>query len=235
MKRAEKPVTLENKSGKLMFWMPVAISFLAMFVSGYTLWTTKLAPFKLKVISTGRLVLTGNPNSPGATEPAIGVQLLFSNNGANQGYVDDIAVVLRKSGSDARAVLFRSVFEQIEDTLNFTNELPPPKMVTFKAFPVKPGETVAKEVMFVPFSPQPEWKYELAKYSVVPYTLEAGKPWKVWEAMDVEVKQEDLRSLNQTVATPSDGGKQFVKWALTSLPTTSRERSLKDLESEIEK
>ncbi|MDQ3805050.1 MAG: hypothetical protein M3416_14630 [Acidobacteriota bacterium] len=216
-------------------WLPIILSFVAVCVSGYTLWSTRLAPFDLNVVSTGRVVLTSNPLSPGARQPAISVQLLFTNNGAKQGYVNDVALVLRKLDSEIKPVLFRSLYEHIEDSLNFTNQLPPPKMIHFISFPVKPGETIAKKVVFVPFDFQTEVNYERAKYSVTPYVIESGKKWKAWNAVDIDITQEDLQSLGQTVATPVEGGRQFVKWVHHSKPTTQQEASLSNLKSKIEK
>jgi hypothetical protein len=132
------------------------VSLAALLVSVYTFWITRVAKFKLNVVATARVELTSNPQSPGAKQPGIIMQLLFSNKGAHLGYVHDVAVSICKAGSKSEPVLFRSLYEHIEESLNLTGKLPPPKLLAFTSFPVEPGETVVKKVVFVPIDSQVE-------------------------------------------------------------------------------
>jgi hypothetical protein len=149
-------------------------------------------------------------------------------------YVNDVALVLRKLDSDAKPVLFYSLYDYIEDTLNFTNQLPAPKMAAFLSFPIKPGDTVAKTVVFVPFDYQAAVSYELGRYQVVPYTEETGKGWRASAAVELEITQDDLQALSLIKATPTPSGGHFVNWMIHSKPSAQQETSLQGLKAKIE-
>lgn len=215
--------------------IPIVVSIVSFVISVYTLWTTRLAKFSLSVVSTARVELTANPQSLGAKQPGIMMQLLFTNRGANLGYVHDVAVVLRKVDSPSTPVMFRSLFENLEDTLNLTEQLPPPKLVAFTSFPIRPSETIIKKILFVPFKPEPELKYEKGKYLFIPYTRDVarGHKWKKWDTIEIDIDEGDLSVLGKTVATPTAGGGQFVKWMIHSKPTSDAESALNNLATQI--
>ncbi len=215
----------------------IILSLASFIISVYVLWITQLAKFRLDVASTARVELTSNPQSPGAKQAGIKMQLLFTNKGANLGYVHDVAITICKSSSKSKEIiLLRSLFESLDETLNLTNQLPPPKLVAFSSFPVRPSETIIKNIVFVPVDPQIDFKFETGKYSLTPYTkgLKRKEKWRKWDTLEVDVTSEDISVLGQTLVTPQAGGGQFVKWLLHSKPTDYAENALKELLSQID-
>lgn len=200
------------------------------------MWITQIAKFKLDVASTARVNLTSNPQSPGAQQAGIKMQLLFTNRGANLGYVHDVAITIWKKGSKTKEViLLRSLFESLDETLNLTNQLPPPKLVAFNSFAIPPSETIIKNIVFVPADPQIVFRFEEGIYSLTPYTkgLKSKEKWRKWDTFDVEINSEDIHILSQTFVTPTAGGGQFVNWLVHSKPTNYAEEALKELSVQI--
>lgn len=206
--------------------IPIALSTLALGVSAYTLWAARLAPFRLSLATTGRAVLTNNPSYPGGRQVAVGLRLLFTNEGARHGYVRDLAVAMNRAGSDDAPLLLRSVYEQTDDTLNATRDLPPPKLTAFTSFAVKPGETVMKTVFFMPFDRHRDSAYQLAQYSFTPYSRVHHREWVAWKPITVAVSDEDLAALAKMTVTPDTDGGQFVKWIQHSKPTSEEDTAL---------
>ncbi|MBI5294789.1 MAG: hypothetical protein HY869_04890 [Chloroflexi bacterium] len=214
--------------------IPIVFSAISLLLSLFTLWVNRYSKFKLEVVSTSRINLTKNPHSLGAKHPAIVLQLLFTNKGAQLGYVNDIAISLKNRDSKNQSIVFRSLYEQIEDTLNFTDQLPPPKLTAFLSFPIKSGETVAKKIWFVPAQFEEVVKFEEKKYIITPYTSDTtSKGWNIWEEIQVDINKEDLQEINKTTATPTAGGGQFVKLMVHSKPTVKAEEMLKALETKL--
>jgi len=214
----------------------IILSLASFIISVYVLWTTQLAKFRLDVASTARVELTTNPQSLGAKQAGIKMQLLFTNKGANLGYVHDVAIAISKNGTKPKEIiLLRSLFESLDETLNLTNQLPPPKLVAFSSFPVRPLETVIKNIVFVPNDSNIDFKFEMGTYTLTPYTkgLKSKEKWRKWDSLDVDINSEDIRMLGQTLVTPMVGGGQFVKWLLQSKPTNYAENALKELLSQI--
>ena len=128
--------------------IPIIFSAISLLLSLFTLWITRYSKFNLEVASTSRVNLTKNPQSPDANQPAIILQLLLTNKGARLGYVNDIAISWKNTDSKNQPIVFRSLFEQVEDALNFTDQLPPPNLTAFSSFPIKAGETITKKIWF---------------------------------------------------------------------------------------
>lgn len=210
------------------------VSLASLLVSVYTFWVTRVAKFKLNVVATARVELTSNPQSPGAKQPGIIMQLLFSNRGAHLGYVHDAAMSICKVGSKSGPVLFRSLYEHVEESLNLTGKLPPPKLLAFTSFPVEPGETVVKKVVFVPVDSQVEFNFEQGTYLLAPYTRVQKLKWKKWDATEIEINEDDLHALGKTEAVFTGDGSQFVKWLIHSKPTKHANVALQALRSKVE-
>jgi hypothetical protein len=215
-------------------WLPVLISIFSLILSAYTLWTTKLSPFHLAVMHSGRVDLTSNPLRANR-QLGISLQLAFFNDGATQGYVGDAALVLRKADSPGKPILLRGVYEILEDTLNLGKESPPPKMLAFTSFPVKPGETIMKKLVYVPDDSESELRFERAVYLLIPYTIEIAmmKQWQDWPAIKFEVTEGDLEALAKTTVGPSEEGKQFVNWITQSKLTVQQEENLQRLKDKV--
>jgi hypothetical protein len=215
---------------------PIIISVISLLLSLFTLWVTRYSKFKLEVVSTSRIELTKNPQSLGGKHPAIILQLLFTNKGARIGYVNDIAVSLEKVDSSDQPIVFRSLFEQIEDALNLTDQLPPPSLRAFSSFPIKANETIAKKIWFVPSEVDEEVTFEVANYIITPYTSDTtSKEWNGWKDISAEINKNDLQEINKTVVTPTPGGGQFVKLMIHSKPTQKAEKQLDSLAAKLAK
>jgi hypothetical protein len=212
--------------------LPLLISFASLIISLSTLWYTRLEPFNLKVVHSGRVDLTSNPTRPNQ-HLGMGLQFVFNNDGARQGYVQDMALVLKKADESPKGVFLRSVLEMVDDSLNLGKEIPPPKLQPFVAFPVKAGETVVKKFVFVPDDPNSDAKFETGRYDATPYTREAGagKDWRSWESIRFEVDIGDLEQLSRTAASPSPDGKTF--WITQSKATLGQEDEVRRLKTNL--
>jgi hypothetical protein len=160
LKEHIKKSTKEERQATLSKWFPIVISIVSLLVSSTTLWLTKLSSVKLNFLHTGRVSITSNPIRADK-QLALDLQLLFYNDGAQQGYVRDVALVFRKTELPSKQIILRSVYEIVDDSLNLGKELPPPKMMPFNSFPVKGGETIVKQFVFVPDDSETELKYAI--------------------------------------------------------------------------
>lgn len=213
----------------------ILLSLASFLISIYTLWVTRLAGFALNVAPTARLELTTNPNSPGARQPGVILKLLFTNKGAHLGYVHDVATTVCKISHQSKPTLFRSLYEYIEESLNLTSQLPPPKLLAFSSFPILPSETVVKKIVFVPFDSQIEMKFEQGRYQFAIYTrdIKSGRKWRQWKTVEVDITADDLLVLQKTEAMTSEDRSQFVKWIIHSKPTHDAEYALGDLHAQL--
>lgn len=209
-------------------WLPIVISFAALGISGFTLWTTHLKGPSLNVAPAGRLTLTSDPRSEGASRPAIIVPFLVTNSGAQQAYVLDVAVEVE--ANDEREI-FRSLFEQNEDKMNLGEELSPLDLSPFHSFVVGPGETVLKRVFLILMDDHSAFTFRPGKLFVVPLTRTAHAPqrWERWDTLEVQLDQEDRQALDSTVTRQMPDGSRAVKLMMRTKPTVPARNALKKL------
>lgn len=214
--------------------IPIIISTASLIISFVTLWYTKLSPSKLIVSDAGRIELTSNPIRANK-QLGLALQAIFYNEGAQQGFIQDMAMVLQRSDSSSGPILLRGALELADDSLNLGKELPAPKMSAFTAIPVKGGETVVKRLIFLPDDPNSEIRYAVGKYTLTPYTIEAGpgEDWKSWTPVAFEVDAGDLDQLSNTTTTPSGDGRNSVYWITQSKVTSGQENQIRRLRSKI--
>ena len=126
-------------------WIAVA----ALAISGWLLYKDYIQPFQLNVRPAGRITISKNPYSEGLSQDSIQLDLIFTNQGARRGIVEDVALVVKSNGKHG---IFRSLAEQTDRSLNLQKELVPPKLETFIGFQLAKAESTIHRIVFVPHS-----------------------------------------------------------------------------------
>lgn len=94
--------------------LAVGISVLALILSGITFWNNSLKPFRLRVSNAGRIELLMNPYRIPSLEPGLMLELIFANDGASPGLMQDVAIVV--TFPNEQHVLFRSMVLSVDQT-----------------------------------------------------------------------------------------------------------------------
>lgn len=187
-----------------MFTLPIVISLISFAISAYTLWSSRLAPFNLRVLATGRVdfIQTPAPNSL----QRIAMQLLFVNEGARRGYVSNVAIAISGDNVVKSPQFFVAFFEDI-DAINFAKEhQDSPKWITFSTFTLNPGETLLKRIVFLPKdTADAKLTYKAGDYTLTLYSVEEGKQdWKRRQSVSITLDEQGELALSQTnVALPT--------------------------------
>jgi hypothetical protein len=186
------------------------IAFLALAISVFLLWRDYLEPFNLTARPAGRITVAKNPFSQLLQQDCILVDLIFENDGAVGGVVEDVALVVRSRDGIG---IFRSLAVQRKPTLNLTKELPPPVLETFVSFHLAKQESEVRRILFVP---RPGDGF--VRFAPAQYTLEVwarGSNIDGWEKMaqaTFTYDADDVAALGRTSAAPDAKGGQFVEW-----------------------
>ena len=211
--------------------IPMGFSFFSLLISSYVLWATRLAPFKLEVVFTGRVQFLRTP--PPNCLQRISIQLLFVNKGARHGYVDHVALAVH-TGVDLTkpGELYVALFEDVVDA-NFAEERQNnPHWVAFSSFHLAPGEATVKRIVFLPNQSGTKLLTKVGNCWLTPYTINVGKQnWKRWKSHAVTFNDETVRILSCVQDHPSSGG--VVDSKLHSLPLMQRVNSVKNLENRL--
>ena len=212
-------------------WVPIGISAVSLATSTYVLWRTQLSGARLHIVPTGRIEFSRDPRSAGAVRPAMGLSLLLSNTGARVGYVSDVALAVRVSGSSKEPVLFRGVFESLDDRINFVQgPPPPPQWLPFRAFAVGSQETVLKRFFLVLADDGAMFGFGAGAYEIALYTKQGrtSPKWHRGTVETVQLDQADLEAMKPQV-TPVEGGGQFVNLKVQSKLTALAQASVDEL------
>lgn len=208
----------------------ILLSSIAISLSLVTYWNDTLKPFKLDLFDAGRVELTVNPYKAPNMEPAILVELIFINKGAKTGFVQDAALKLKfPNGED---YLFRSIVVSTDRTLQFGENLEPPKLESFVGFNIPGRNSVYKHIMFVPDKPIQTDLYPAGIYNVEIFAISGGKKdWKSFGSFSFSVDNNDLEILSKMAFTKEPDGRYFIKWYTQSKVTETRESSLESLKN----
>lgn len=210
--------------------IPIVISSISLALSGYTLWLTRAAPFKLKVLATGRVGVLRTP--PPHFVPTISMRLLFVNEGARRGYIGNVALVISGSHT-SKPQLFGAMFEDVAD-INFAEEQQKfTQWVEFASFPLGPGESITKRVVFRPNEATLEFFPEADDYQLILYTVEEGDHnWKRQNVETVTFSGQEVRALSPAPADMlATSPTSFATY--TSKPLKHRVDLLKKLETTL--
>lgn len=213
--------------------MTIIISSLSLALSGYTFWATRAAPFRPKVLTTGRVGVLRTP--PPYLMPRVSMRLLFVNEGARRGYVGNVALVISGANSSEAPQYFGAMFEDIAEMNYAEEQQESTQWVEFSSFPLGPGESILKRVVFIPNEADVEFFPEMGDYQLVLYTVEeGGRNWVRQKVETVTFSDQEVKMLSAPPATnPASGSTQLATY--TSKPLKHRVDLLKKLETTHER
>lgn len=218
---------------KVNWWVlaSLVISILAFAVSAATYYSNYLRPISLKIRDTGRYQITKNPYTE-PLEPAVILDLLFINEGAVYGVVEDVAVILN-TPSGGR-VLFRSFLEVIDRTLHDERNIEPLKTAPFASFGLKGGESVLKSLFFIRKSPSDYMSFVAGRYCATIFARDAsGKGWTEFKGPAFVVAADDAEFVNAVRSVVLPSGQRAVPWRARGNPTYDANELLGGLEKKL--
>jgi hypothetical protein len=202
-------------------------------LSLYVLWATRVAPFKLKVLVIGRVEFIRIP--PPNLLPRISMRLLFVNEGARRGYVDNVALAVSDAHSTKSPLFFGALFEDVAEINYAEAQQKSPEWVAFSSFCLGPGESLVKRVVFLPNDADIKFFPEAGDCSLTPYTVKTGDHnWKRWKTVTVVFSEKDIETLS-TNFTPLSATGHTLQSSLISLPLKHRVALLARLETNFVK
>lgn len=215
--------------------LPIVVASLALIVSGYTLWSTRLAPFRLEVEPAGTVILGADFRKAPQLESALKVNFNFLNRGAVTGSVTGVALVVQKVGTGRSSYVFHALAENRSDTLGLT---PPPHgapvYAQFAAFAIKPGEAVLKSFVFVTYGEPRETRFPFqeGRFSAVVFVSSSlSAELKESATLEFEIEKADMDVLSANEAEPHPDGGFMLQMKEQIKITVEREDALKRLSS----
>ena len=206
-------------------YIAIIISIIAIIISAITYWNDTLKSFKLTVFDAGRVELTINPYKAPNREPALMVELIFFNEGARSGVVQDVALKVEfPNGED---ILFRSMVIATDRTLQFGKELESPKLESFVGFTIPGQNSVFRKIMFVLDKPNNFKDFPLGRYNTEIFAISSSsQEWQSHGSFGFLIEESDLKQLAKNVFTLQPDGRYFLKWYTQSKATEERRKSL---------
>lgn len=184
------------------------IAIIALIISLGLLYKDYLQPFEVDVQPAGRIKLSKHFLSKELSESSIQLDLIFTNQGARRGFVEDIAIVVKTNGKQG---IFRSLAEVTDRTIEFQKELVPPKLESFIGVQLGKYESSPHLVYFIPFSGS-----EIVQLSEGAYVLDLwiksteSQNWIKKDSLKFHVNSEDIISLNKSKIIPQPDGRLYI-------------------------
>jgi hypothetical protein len=205
------------------------IAIAALMISLFLLFVDHLKPFRLAVRPAGRITISRNPFSAQLAESCVLIDLMFTNQGARRGVVEDVALFVR---GQERSALFRSHAFERRRALNLGRALVPPELETFLGFEVAKDETIVRRVFLVPSPKFAGFALQVGPYSADLWVLSSISPeWVQRESLNFTVDSDDIVTLANIKVTPEPDGAVFVEWLTRDKvldQTADRVRRLED-------
>lgn len=222
---------MPNKNKKNINWLSIPIAILALCLSSWIFYKDYLKPFNLSARASGRVVIAKNPFSENLKQDCLLVSLIFSNSGARQGVVEDIAICIRYENKN---IILGSLAVNKDRTLNLQKELPPPQMETFLSFNLKKYESDVKEIMFVPIETEESFSFKKCQYHADIW-ISSDNNWKKYESFEFSITNEDISALALTPVEFFDDGSYYIKWIYRDKALASQEKQILKLKELIQK
>lgn len=173
--------------------LSIIISFFSLVISGYVLWSSRLAPFKLRVMPSRRIDLIQTP--PPASLVKIVIPLLFVNEGAQRGYVTNVGASIGDDNGACHS--FVALFDDVSEVNFAVENMESVKWGAFSTFCINPGETILKRLVFVPNDEDSfNFHYRVGTFSLTLYTIMDGWPdWNRQFSTTFELTDETVATL----------------------------------------
>ena len=210
-------------------WIAVA----ALAISAVLLYKDYIKPFSLDVRPAGRITISKNPFSEGLSQDSIQLDIIFTNQGARRGIVEDIALVVKAKD---KLGVFRSLAEQTDRSLNLQKELVHPKLESFIGFQLAKSESLIHRIFFVPHSASAIVQLSIGTYDADVWVKSTeSKKWIKKDFMNFTIDAEDIESLGKSKMTPQPEGGYFIKMITRDKVLSQGEERLKELNEIISK
>ncbi|HNC85131.1 MAG TPA: hypothetical protein PK999_18920 [Nitrospira sp.] len=177
--------------------LSLLVSAISLCVSLYTVWRTRLAPFKLTIKISGRVAFVGNINEEAS--PTLIVPLVFSNSGATPSFLEDLAIAFRPR-TKGRDRLFRAMFEQANSPNYAAEKVNSPEWPAFHSFRMKGEEVQTRQVVFVEYRPDARARFQTGNFEIVVYARHSACNEAFVQACvaPITIVAEDLAALYPT-------------------------------------
>jgi len=203
------------------------IAVTALAISAWLLYKDYIQPFQLDVRPAGRITISKNPFSEGLSQDSIQLDLIFTNQGARRGIIEDVAVVINANGKQS---IFRSLAEQTDRSLNLQKDLVPPKLESFIGFQLAKSESLIHRIFFVPHSASAIVQLSIGTYDADVWVKSTeSKKWIKKDFMNFTIDAEDIESLGKSKMTPLPEGGYFIKMITRDKVLSQGEERLKEL------
>lgn len=211
-------------------WATALIAVVALVLGIFNAWQSHLSPFSLVVRDTGRLEWSMDPRN--ISEPAVFLDLVFTNAGACRGFVEQLAFRAALEEVSHRVTTFVPIYTALDRSLNLGKELPPPTWEPFTGFTLGPKESLVRKIGFVPFKVPSGFEYKEGVYALKLFVLTSGrKGWRMIETLRYPFEKTDLEQLQKIMATPQRDGRRQVQWFTQSKYSDGLLKTLSELDN----
>ncbi len=210
------------------FFEKYSIALIALIISLVNFYIANLRKFKLKVRDAGRIVISKNPHD--LKKLMILLDLIFENDGGSKGIVEDVAIILLDNGNK---IVLNALYTNNDRTINYSKELPPPKLETFIGFQLDKDVSLIKQIAFYQHEDDAPFSFTKGLYKANILVLSSkNDKWKKVRAFDFEIDNDDIQILNEMKQIPQPDGGFFLKWVTRdklTLSTKNRRSLLKTI------
>lgn len=212
----------------------IIVAVISLLISGIIFWYDFLRSFNPRINTVGRVIISNDPYKPDESRIAIILPLIFNNVGAKLGIIEDLAIILETP--DGRNTLFRSLTEYLENTLNFTAELPPRKMQPFYGFSLNKRETINRTVLFKQEDYGQNFNLVIGTYNLhLFYRSSKTKEWSEFgeHKLTFKIEGDDINALNKKTVQTHPDGSYFIKVIEQNKPLDYAESAINKLKEKL--
>lgn len=196
--------------------MVVAVASLT--VAGLTLYYSQWQPFKPRIYSTGRYILSINPFN--YKQVSISLYLNFANDGARNGIVEDLYIKIYNSSVTKYLVPQKVLLENVLNLLNDPNKTE--KSEPFSAFEVAGKSLVTKIITFVLYEQSP-FIFPVGDYQVDIFSKTSKeKSYGKVDRIEIGIDSADVDAVTMREEVPPGGSLRTMQ--------PSRTKSIKSLD-----
>jgi len=207
------------------------IAILALLISIITLYLTHLESFSLEVHDSGRFSLSVNPKN--SSQMAISPSLIFSNHGAKDGIIENLAIII--SSEDQKQLLIPFII-LTDSSINSTQISKPMAAMPFSGFSLASKETTEKRIMFMPQSSQP-FILKPGDYQLEIFVKSSkNKKFEETNKMAIQIDPIDIKQIFKNIPQLKPGESAYVEKAYFQDKTTqSLDDAYQDLAQYLKK
>ncbi|MCH8942857.1 MAG: hypothetical protein IIA48_10540 [Bacteroidetes bacterium] len=210
-----------------MFILALLISSIALIISGILLYIDYLKPFDLSIKTAGRITISKNPWAEELRQDCIQLDLVFTNNGARRGVIEDVALELQ---TNDKKFLFRSYAIVRNRSLTLGKDLIPPSLEPFISFELGKMESSVKRILFIPHTDSLLSNFIAETYKVIIWIRNSSdKKWIYYENFVITIDKDDIDVLAKSKMTKQPDGRYYINWLTLDKVLDQSENELSEL------